>query len=283
MFAAGKTGRETPALTVPIFKRVLVKGAGEQASGTAHRLFRCGYEVVMTELARPTARRRRVSFCSAVYDGHIEVEGVQAVGYRLADAGMLHDFDFRYIPVFVDPEATLRKIWHPDIIVDARLAKRNLDNSLRDAPLVIGLGPGLEGGRDVHVVIETDRGHDLGRAIRHGFAAPNTGVPGTIAGRGAERLLRAPATGELVAWREIGDHIAAGEQVGRVNGCHIVAGIEGVLRGLVHAGLQVTVGQKLGDIDPRDDQAFCDTLSDKARTISGSVLETILAEERGRR
>lgn len=261
------------------FKRVLIKGAGEQASGTAHRLFRCGFQVVMTELERPTALRRQVAFCSAIYDGKIRVEGVDAVGYRLADAGMLGTFAFQYIPVFVDPDARLREIWRPDVIVDARLAKRNLDNAVGQAPLTIGLGPGLEAGRDVDVVIETDRGHDLGRIIREGYAADNTGIPGTVSGRSRERLLRAPADGELVAFRGIGDHVAQGEAVGRVNGCKIVATIDGVIRGLVHPGLLVATGQKLGDIDPRDDLAFCATLSDKARTISGSVLEAIMAEE----
>lgn len=261
------------------FKRVLIKGAGEQASGTAHRLFRCGFQVAMTEQERPTALRRQVSFCSAIYEGRASVEGVEAVGYRLEDAGMLETFGFRYIPVFVDPEAKLRELWRPDVIVDARLAKRNLDNAAGQAPLTIGLGPGLEAGRDVDIVIETDRGHDLGRIIREGFAADSTGVPGTIAGRSWERLLRAPADGELVAFREIGDRVAEGDAVGRVNGCKVVATIDGIIRGLVHPGLQVVEGQKLGDIDPRDDRSFCATISDKARTISGSVLEAILAEE----
>lgn len=261
-----------------IFKRILIKGAGEMASGTAHRLFRCGFQVVMTELERPTALRRQVSFCSAIYKGRTRVEGVDAVGYRLADAGMLEGFGFQYIPVFVDPEARLREIWRPDVIVDARVAKRNLDNAVGQAPLTIGLGPGLEAGRDVDVVIETARGHDLGRIVRRGFAADNTSVPSAIAGRSAERLLRSPATGELVAFREIGDRVAEGEPVGRVNDCQVVATIDGVIRGLVHPGLRVMRGQKLGDIDPRDDIALCATLSDKARTISGSVLEVILAE-----
>lgn len=263
-----------------MFKKILIKGAGEQASGTAHRLFRCGFQVVMTELERPTALRRRVAFASAIYTGRVKVEGVEAVGYRLVDSGILEDFQFHYIPVFVDPEAQLRTLWRPDVIIDARLAKRNLDNAVGHAPLVIGLGPGLEAGRDVDAVIETDRGHDLGRVIRRGFAAANTGTPSTIAGRGAERLLRAPATGELVAFRDIGDHVAEGEPVGQVNDCEFVATIEGVLRGLVHPGAQVVQGQKLGDIDPRDDQGFCATLSDKTRTISGSVLELIMSEDR---
>ncbi len=264
--------------------KVLIKGAGEHASGTAHRLWRAGFAVAMTEIAHPTAVRRSVAFCSAVYEGEVVVEGVRAVGYgedlepvcnqssldeALAGAG--------FIPVVVDLTGTLRERWRPDVIVDGRIAKRNLDCRLDDAPLVIGLGPGLEAGQDVHVAIETQRGHDLGRIISSGFASPNTGTPGVIAGVSHQRVLRAPAAGILEARRDIGDSLEAGEIVATVALHPVRAETSGVLRGLSHPGLEVRPGQKIGDIDPRGDRAACWTLSDKTRTISGSVLEAILA------
>ncbi len=240
----------------------------------------------MTELSRPTAVRRSVAFCSAVYEGEIVVEGVRGVGYgqdlRSHLSSPLFGLDAAlsgadFIAVVVDPADSLKERWRPDVIVDGRIAKRNLDCRLDDAPLVIGLGPGLEAGRDVHQAIETQRGHDLGRIITSGLASPNTGTPGVIAGVSHQRVLRAPAAGILEARRDIGDAIEAGEILATVAGHPVQAEISGVLRGLAHPGLPVRLGQKIGDIDPRGDRAACWTLSDKTRTISGSVLEAILA------
>jgi xanthine dehydrogenase accessory factor len=232
--------------------KVLIKGAGEQASATAHRLFRCGYRVVMTDLPRPTAIRRTVSFCSAVYEREIVIEGVRGALHEREEVGALPDGAWDHVPVCVDPEARLVSLWRPDVIVDARILKTNLDNRLGDAALVIGLGPGLEAGRDVHFVIETMRGHDLGRIISAGFSSRDTGQPGEIGGYTRERLLRAPVAGTFESERRIGESLAAGDVVGSV-----------------------------ADVDPRDDPALCHTLSDKARTISGSVLELVLARAGG--
>ncbi len=256
--------------------KVLVKGAGEHASGTAHRLFRCGYRVAMTETATPTVVRRWVSFASAVWDGAVEVEGVRAKRWSLQDASQLDDFPWDHVPVFVDPTAALAGRWQPDVIVDARILKRNLDNHLDHAPLVIGYGPGIEAGVDVHAVVETDRGHDLGRIIHAGFAAPDTGIPGTIAGQGARRVLRAPRDGLLTVHRDIGSLVQPGDLLAEVQGSPVRAAIGGVVRGMVHPGASVRVGQKLGDIDPRGDIQACRTISDKARTISGTALELIM-------
>ena len=257
--------------------KVLIKGAGEHSSGTAHRLFRCGFRVVMTDLAWPQAVRLTVSFCSAIFDRQIVVEGVTGVGYTLDQAGLLSSFDWRHIPVFVDPECRLKDRWAPDVIVDGRMLKTNLDNRVGDAPLVIGYGPGLIAGRDVDFVVETNRGHDLGRIIADGGAAPDTGVPGSIAGFAHQRLLRSPADGTLHPQRRLGDVVKAGDVIGAVAGEAIIAAIPGVLRGLAFPGSPVVVNQKVGDIDPRGDLAYCHTLSDKTRTISGAALEIILS------
>ena len=258
-------------------ERILIKGAGEQASATAHRLFRCGYRVLMTELEQPTAIRRNVSFCSAVYEGEIEVEGVRGV-LRLREAiGALPDGPWEHIPVCIDPDGRVASTWRPDVIVDARILKRNLDNRTGDAGLVIGLGPGLEAGRDVHYVVETMRGHDLGRIIASGFTSNDTGEPGEIGGYRRERLTRAPGSGRFESRRRIGERVAAGDVIGSVAGVELQARIPGVLRGLLWSGLEVAVDQKLADVDPRGDPTMCRTLSDKARTTSGSVLEIVVA------
>ncbi len=257
--------------------RVLVKGAGEHASATAHRLFRCGYRVAMTDLARPTAIRRRVAFASAIYEGAIDIEGVRGVRAGAEDVPALRPRAWGVIPVCVDPESRLVALWRPDVVVDARILKSNLDNRLDDAPLVIGLGPGLEAGRDVHFVVETMRGHDLGRIVAEGFSSLDTAEPGEIGGYTHERVVRSPAAGVFESPRAIGDRLAAGEAIGRVGDAELRAEIDGVLRGLLWSGLEVAAGFKVADVDPRGDPAMCRTLSDKARTISGSVLELVVA------
>ena len=265
-------------------ERGLILGAGEHASATGHRLFRCGYAVVMTDLARPMAVRRAVSFCSAITDGEITVEGVRAVRHDVEQASTLSDLDRDHIAVFVDPASRLRTSWHPDVIVDARLLKTRSGSLLGDAALTIALGPGPVAGRDVHFVVETQRGHDLGRIIEQGQAAADTGEPGNIGGYTHQRVLRAPAAGSFESPVRIGALVKAGDVVGRVGAEPVIAQIAGVLRGLAASGLEVGTGQKLGDIDPRGEVRYCTTISDKARTISGSVLEIVARffRERGR-
>jgi xanthine dehydrogenase accessory factor len=262
---------------------VLVKGAGEQASATAHRLFKCGYRVVMTEVARPTAVRRTVSFCTAVYEGSVEVEGVRAEVRALEGAGGLATFDWSHIPVFVDPDCRLLALWRPGVLVDARILKTNLDNRISDAPLVIGLGPGIEAGRDVHFVVETNRGHNLGRIIGRGQAARDTGRPGEIAGYTHERVLLSPVAGVFESDLEIGAVVSAGQPIGSVDSREVRAGVSGVLRGPARPGIAVAVRQKLGDVDPRGEPDYCHTFSDKARTISGSVLEIVIGHAASKR
>lgn len=263
---------------------VLIRGAGDIASGVALRLWRAGFGVVMTEIARPTTIRRTVAFSEAVTRGETAVEDVTARrAERVEDARSL--LARGVLPVLVDPEAACRAALEPDALVDAILAKRNLGTSITDAPVVVGVGPGFTAGVDCHAVVETMRGHFLGRAIYEGAALPNTNLPGLIGGAAGERVLRAPADGVFEGTRQIGDAVAAGEVVGRVAGKTMTATISGVLRGLLADGVMVTRGMKAGDVDPRGAPEYCDTASDKALAVGGGVLEVMLhfgSENRGK-
>lgn len=255
--------------------RVLVRGGGDLASGVAWRLYQSGFRVVITEIPEPLAVRRKVSFCEAVFDGQSVVEGVKAVLVEGSEqVGRVWDQGF--IPVLVDPGAVCRHSIKPEVIVDAILAKKNLGTSVKDAPLVVALGPGFEAGKDAHFVVETNRGHHLGRLLTAGSAAPNTGVPGPVQGIASDRVLRAPASGPWRNTMDIGDMVKKGDLVGTVRGEALCAAIDGVLRGLIHPDVTVSKGLKIGDIDPRGIKEFCFTISEKALAIAGGVLEGIL-------
>ena len=234
------------------------------------------------ESARPSAIRRRVAFSEAVYDGAATVEGVTAV--RIADIEQVGATLARgEVPLLVDPEGACIRRLKPSAVVDAILAKRNLGTSMDMAPLTVALGPGFEAGRDVHYVIETMRGHDLGRIIASGSAAPNTGVPGVIGGYGIERVIHAPAAGVFHMRRDIGSLVEPGEAVGSIatpeGEIPVCAKIAGLLRGILRDGYPVSKGFKLADVDPRPEQLKnCTTISDKARCIAGSVLELVTAQ-----
>lgn len=254
---------------------VVVKGAGDLASGVIHRLHRAGMRVVATELSQPLVIRRAVAFASAVYEGIWEVEGI--VARRVADARATdRALAAGEVPVWVDPQARIVQWLHPDTVVDAIMAKRNTGTTIADAPVVVALGPGFTAGVDCHAVIDTKRGHNLGRVIFHGQAQPDTGIPGKVEGETARRVLRAPADGLFVGQRKIGDLVQAGEAVAKVSGQPVVAPFDGVLRGLLHDGLMVRAGHKVGDVDPRTVVEHCFTISDKARAIGGSASEAIL-------
>lgn len=259
---------------------VLVKGAGDLATGVAHRLFRCGFQVVMTEIAQPSVVRRSVSFAEAVYEGAHEVEGVTSRwAHNVAEIVAI--LKRGEIPVLVDPGAGCRLWLNPGAIVDAIMAKKNTGTTIADAPVVVGLGPGIVAGIDAHAVIETNRGHNLGRVILDGCAEPNTGIPGNIDGFSTERLLKAPADGVFFSCFGIGDVVAAGDILGYVDNTPAKAGLTGMIRGLIRDGLRVTRGLKIGDIDPRGGVEHCYTISDKARAVAGGVLEAILSLEAG--
>ncbi len=257
--------------------KVLIRGGGEQASAVAHRLHQSNFRVVITEAPNPEAVRREVSFCEAVHEQEKTVEGVTA---RLVDS-VDEIFAMRnknIIPLMIDPEAKVKNTWKPDVIIDATMAKRNLGNSMSDARLVIGLGVGFSAGQNVHVVVETNRGHNLGRVIRTGAAEPDTGIPGEIMGYKAERVLRSPKAGVFITKHSIGDMVSAGDTIAEVDGAPINAAIAGVIRGLLRSGVTVPKGMKCGDVDPRGEKGNCISISDKGRAIGGGVLEAILAE-----
>ena len=254
---------------------VLIRGAGDLASGIALRLHRSHIRVVMTDLEKPTAIRRTVCFSQAILFGEASVEDVTAVRAETPE-DVRRILNEGRIPVLADPSAACRAWLRPDVLVDAILAKKNLGTAITDAPLVIGVGPGFTAGEDCHAVIETMRGHTLGRVIRSGPALPNTNIPGLIGGFAGERVLRAPEDGVFHQKREIGDLVEAGESVGEVNGTPMVCTISGVLRGILADGTPVFKGMKSGDVDPRAQVANCHTASDKAIAIGGGVLQAIL-------
>lgn len=254
---------------------VLIKGAGDLATGVAVRLCRSGFSVVMTDLPRPTAVRRAAAFSQAVYDGAAEVEGLTARRVS-GSAGALAALDAGEVPVLADPAAEILRQLPFDVLVDAILAKKNTGTRITDAPIVLALGPGFTAGEDCRGVVETMRGHDLGRLITEGSAIPNTGVPGDVGGFTTQRLIRAPADGPFEPLAAIGDRVELGQPVARVGDAVAAAGLTGIVRGMLPAGLPVFRGMKAGDIDPRCARSHCFTVSDKARAIGGGVLEGIL-------
>lgn len=258
--------------------RVVIRGAGDMGTATGRRLFLCGFEVIHVETPQPTVIRRAVAFASAVYEGSVTVEGVSAVLARDAGStlGLVRD---GVVAVLVDPDLQCVDALAPLVVVDATLRKGKqtltVPTVMTMAECVVALGPGFTAGRDVHAVIETQRGHDLGRVITEGQSAPYTGVPGNIGGVCAERVIRAPGMGTFSPVMAIGDLVAAGDLVAHIGTAEVRAPIGGVLRGLLHEGLEVVVGEKIGDVDPRGDPRLCFTISDKANAVAGGVLEAV--------
>lgn len=255
--------------------RVVIRGAGDIATGIALRLYRAGMQVAMTDLDKPTAIRRTVCFSQAILHGEMQVEGILA---RKAETASQAEELLRadVVAVLPDPRGTLISALHPDVVVDAILAKKNVGTSIQDAPVVIGVGPGFTAGADCHAVVETMRGHYMGRVIYEGSAIPNTAVPGLIGGFAGERVLRAPADGIFHQLLEIGAVVKQGDVAATVAGEPMVCTLDGVLRGILPDGTPVFRGMKAGDIDPRDVVEHCYTASDKATAVGGGVLEAIL-------
>ena len=265
---------------------VLIKGGGALGSGVAMRLHRAGFSVVITEIERPLMVRRSVSFGEAVFAGEIQVEEILARRCEIDDVPSL--LAERVIPVLVDPEATAVTHLRPQVMVDAIMAKRNLNTAISDAPMVIALGPGFTAGVDCHAVVETRRGHTLGRVIWSGPASADTGQPGEVPGFGerGSRVLRAPNDGFVHAHYPIGARIQEGARIATVTSeiaageqgeCGaVIAPFPGVLRGIVHPSVPVTAGMKIGDLDPRVEPRNCFLVSDKSLAIGGGVLEAVL-------
>lgn len=312
---------------------IICRGAGDLATGIIHRLHRAGHRVIALETDYPAAIRRQVSFCEAVYDGSAAVEGVTArLVPALTDAETYTEIDAEIdaeigtetysglndtpaahtasekwdssaieavleageVPLLIDPKGESIALLKPDVVVDAIIAKKNLGTTINMAPLVIGVGPGFTAGNDVHLVIESMRGHNLARIITDGMAQPNTGVPGNIAGFTSERVIHAPAAGYIHDVRKIGDIVQKGDEIARIypdKGSYdnvlseyvpVNATITGIIRGLIREGYYFKKGFKIADIDPRESELTnCFTISDKARSIAGSVLEAVSAFEHG--
>ena len=272
-------------------KKILIicRGGGDLATGIVHRLFRAGFPVLVLETDSPAAIRRQVSFSEAVYDGTATVEGVTAERIASANrASVNHVLEEGRVPLLVDPEGSSIPLLKPDIVVDAIIAKKNLGTAKEMAPLVIGVGPGFTAGEDVDLVVESMRGHNLARIFTTGSALPNTGIPGNIGGFTKERVLHAEAAGYMKNIGQIGDIVEKGEEIARIyekmtedgtfSGSYVSveASISGIIRGLIREGYHFQKGFKIADIDPRESElANCFTISDKARSIGGSVLEAV--------
>jgi xanthine dehydrogenase accessory factor len=260
---------------------VIIKGAGEMASGIAHRLYQAGIRrIAMTEIERPVCVRRFVSFCEAVHDGSAEVEGVTA-RRAMTSEDIASIWNKGEIAVIVDPEGKAVTMLSPDVVIDAIMAKRNLGTRKTEASFVIGVGPGFEAPRDVHAVIESNRGHDLGRVFYDGSAEPYTGIPGEIKGLSKERVLRAPKEGHVRHVHALGDDVKEGDLVLTVGDVPVYAPFDGIVRGLIRE-IDVDQFEKVGDIDPRARKNYCYTISEKARAIAGGVLEAIMHEFNGK-
>lgn len=256
---------------------VIIRGGGDIATGIIHKLHQCGFPTLVLEIGNPSCIRRTVSFCEALFDGETVVEGVTAKKVETIEEAY-EAFLEEKVPVMVDPEGEMIREEKPSVVVDAILAKKNLGTKISDAPIVIGVGPGFTAGMDVHAVVETQRGHHLGRVYYEGSAAPNTGVPGVIGGYGKERVIHAPASGTLHIIKEIGEETEVGETIAQIGEVPVPASISGIVRGMIREGYEVTKGLKIADIDPRSaEKENCRYISDKARCVAGGVLEAIFS------
>jgi len=261
---------------------VVIRGGGDLATGAAARLHRAGFAVVVLEIERPLAVRRRVALAEAVYEGRARIEEIE--GVRASDSREVASIlAGGAIPVLVDAEAKALGVLAPQVLVDGRMRKAASDLPREAASLMIGLGPGFTAGVDCHAVVETRRGHRLGRVLWNGTAASDTRVPEAVEGYDVDRVLRAPKPGVMLGLAEIGAVVRRGEAVFSIDGQVVAAPFDGALRGLLHDGLRVEPGMKVGDLDPRGDPSYCLEISDKALAVGGGVLEAVLSRAEIRR
>jgi xanthine dehydrogenase accessory factor len=255
---------------------VVLRGGGDLATGVAARLWRCGFWVVTTEIEQPLAVRRLVALAEAVYANEFVVEDLRA--RRARDVIEAQSFLAQgLIPVLVDPEATCRVQLRPAALVDGRMRKQPSELGIESAPLVIGLGPGFVAGENCHAVVETNRGHRMGRVIWNGTSEPDTQLPDSVGGHAANRVLRAPNSGVFEGKVRLADRVGRGDLLATVGSAELRAPFEGIVRGLLHDGVAVSKGLKVGDLDPRGDPALCHLISDKALAVGGGVLEALLS------
>lgn len=254
----------------------IVRGGGDLATGVIYRLHRAGFPVVVLELEQPRVVRRMAAVAQAVFSDEVNLPGLVARRMTLAEATASLHAASRIVPIVLDPSGEAVCHLRPPVLVDARMAKSPLDTTLESATFVAGLGPGFVAGAHCHAVVETNRGHDLGRVIWSGSAQPDTHTPEPVLGFDVDRVLRAPVVGRLLAHKEIGELIRQGEIIASVDGQAIVAPFNGVLRGLMYDGLAVEANEKVGDLDPRGRREYCFTISEKSLAVGGGVLEAVL-------
>lgn len=254
---------------------ILIRGGGDLGSGVAFRLHRVGWNIVITEIEKPLVLRRTVSYANAIYEKEVIVEGITA--RYVTDSKDIPDLIGKHeIPVLISPERYSFPEYPPDVIVDSRLLKKFVEYRLNTKPMVIGLGPGFKVGMNCHVVIETNRGHYLGRTLWDGEAMSDTGIPGSVSKKSFERVLRAPANGYIQSNVTLGTFVKKGDLIGRIDNKPILASFDGCLRGFMHDGIYVEEGIKIGDLDPRLDKNLIHFISEKSLAIAGGVLEAIL-------
>ena len=256
-------------------KIAIVRGGGDLATGVIYRLWSTGHKILSLEIETPLVVRRAVSAANAVFDGSCMVENM----YVNKINSLEEFYENNNVSIFVDPNGNSIEKLSPDVLVDCIMAKYKTGTDINMAPLVVGIGPGFTAQKDVHYVVETKRGHTLGRLISNGTAIPNTGVPGMEMGYTIERLLRSPSEGFLKPIKEIGDHVEIGDLIATVNGFPVTSKIKGVLRGLIHPSVRLSKGLKIGDVDPRGVSEHCFTITDKALAIGGAVLEAVLKKQ----
>jgi xanthine dehydrogenase accessory factor len=262
--------------------RILIRGGGDLATGVAYRLHHSGFSVAVAEVARPLAVRRLVSLAEAIYSGTVDIEGLHGV-YVEGPEAVWVSLEADEVPVVVDPEASLLLSGEWAAMIDGRMRKLPPDLSKSAAPMVIGLGPGFSAGEDCHAVVETNRGHHMGRVYWHGSAEADTGLPEPVQGYDHERVLRSPADGDLKSAMSLGEPVHRRDLVARVDGQRVEAPFDGVLRGLIHDDLPVHKGMKIGDLDPRGEPSYCYQISDKSLAVGGGVLEALLSSVEIRR
>ncbi|PKO18417.1 MAG: molybdenum hydroxylase [Chloroflexi bacterium HGW-Chloroflexi-10] len=256
--------------------RIIIRGGGDLGSGVAYRLFQCGWQILITEIPQPLVLRRSVAFANAVYEKECTVEGVQAQ-LCLTSNEIKAINNNKKIAVLVDPENDILKREKFDVCVDARMLKTYQPNILSSNCLMIGLGPGFIAGENCHSVIETKRGHFLGRVIRTGSPQPDTGIPGNVENFTNERVLRSPTRGTILSEAKLGDVFKQGETIAKIGGEELLAPFDGCLRGLMHNDIFVEQCEKVGDLDPRLEPSLIHFISEKALAIAGGVLEAILS------
>ena len=262
---------------------VIVRGAGDLATGIVYSLYKAHLKIIILETQYPSSIRRKVSLSEAVYDGESKVEDIEAVLVKSYEEALniIANKNYTKIPILIDPNCDILKNIKPAFLIDAIIAKKNLGTNKSMAKYTIALGPGFTAGKDCDIVIETMRGHNLGRMYLEGEAIPNTGIPGNIGGKEAERVIHASSDGIIENVKNIGDFVKEKEVIAYINNnnekIEVLATFDGLLRGIIKDGFKVHKGLKIADIDPRKSEYDnCFTISDKARNLGGSVLTAMM-------